>query len=601
MVSRNCVKMILSFFICSIICVFFSSETFAFSGTGGGINGNPYDIATCSQLQEVENNLSAYYQINNDIDCNGVTFSPIATSGGAFSGNFNGNNYAISNITINSSNTYIGFFAQTSGATITNVRIVSGTITSTGGVVFLGGLVGSANGTTITHSSTNVTLNPSGTSYTGGLVGYSGGSLTIQKSFFTGTINDNGSAATSSGLVGVVQGGSNTISDSYTAGTYYAASSGYAGGLVGIVYSDITVTNSYSSGTMNAASPSYIAGFIGGFFAGSVTNSFAAVTGSGGSYRAMFGVGNGTSTGNYYDTFLAGTGSCSYSGSANCTAVNSGNSTPNYFKNNSSNSPLSNWNFSTVWQTVSGGYPTLQGFSSPAPIPTQTPTPTPTGTVTPTPTATPVPVSVQSSAPTEIRSTNTTSVPVCGDAAPVNPPDLFQIDVTSTTATLYYTAISQNISNYYIAYGYSVNDMRFSIGTGNSNRAGVLSYTINALSPNTEYYFVVRGQNGCMTGTWSNAVAARTIAANASGKISYYKTMQSSATIIRKVPSQVLSAQTSSSVSNTSCEYMVRNGDSLWQIAVSQLGDGFQYQSIMNKNNIPSTVIYPGQRLKIRC
>lgn len=38
----------------------------------------------------------------------------------------------------------------------------------------------------------------------------------------------------------------------------------------------------------------------------------------------------------------------------------------------------------------------------------------------------------------------------------------------------------------------------------------MVSILINYLSPNTTYYFQVRGGNGCATGDWSNSLMAKT-------------------------------------------------------------------------------------------
>lgn len=46
-------------------------------------------------------------------------------------------------------------------------------------------------------------------------------------------------------------------------------------------------------------------------------------------------------------------------------------------------------------------------------------------------------------------------------------------------------------------------------------------------------------------------------------------------------------------------EYVVQSGDSLWSIAERFLGNGARYFEIMALNGLSSTVIYPGQVLKI--
>ena len=45
--------------------------------------------------------------------------------------------------------------------------------------------------------------------------------------------------------------------------------------------------------------------------------------------------------------------------------------------------------------------------------------------------------------------------------------------------------------------------------------------------------------------------------------------------------------------------YTVQSGDSLWQIAQSQLGDGARYQEIKALNGLSDDTIYPGQVLQL--
>lgn len=46
-------------------------------------------------------------------------------------------------------------------------------------------------------------------------------------------------------------------------------------------------------------------------------------------------------------------------------------------------------------------------------------------------------------------------------------------------------------------------------------------------------------------------------------------------------------------------EYTVQKGDSLWKIAQEQLGSGTRYTEIMQLNHLSSDVIYPGQIFKL--
>lgn len=113
----------------------------------------------------------------------------------------------------------------------------------------------------------------------------------------------------------------------------------------------------------------------------------------------------------------------------------------------------------------------------------------------------------------ESSSTSTVSLnqlPVCRDFAPSAAPNLFQINTTKNTATLYFTPVNDYISEYFIAYGFSVDDNRFGVRFDHGKYDGVLNYTVNFLSPNTTYYFKVRAGHGCAIGAWSNNLIAKT-------------------------------------------------------------------------------------------
>lgn len=77
------------------VALAFPVSAFAFSGNGNGTSGNPYQISNCSELQEINNDLSAHYALTGVIDCSGVNFTPIGTSGSPFSGTFDGDSYSI--------------------------------------------------------------------------------------------------------------------------------------------------------------------------------------------------------------------------------------------------------------------------------------------------------------------------------------------------------------------------------------------------------------------------------------------------------------------------------------------------------------------------
>lgn len=346
-----------------------SPSAHAFSGSGAGTPSDPYEIYTCAQLQEIANDLSADYELLDDIDCTGVGYTAIGDAITPFTGTLNGNLQTISNITL-SGGDRLGVFGETNGATVENIKLENNSIS--GGVI-LGTLVGQATDGTIRNIRAESTNTVSGTGNIGGIIGSANSStVAISRTFFKGTVTLTG--AYGGGILGYAAG-SITIADSYSSGTLNAGVS-YAGGIVGSVNSGSPVISRvYSSMDINGSGVLY-GGIWGGFFGGTLQNSFSAadltsnIPDSGG----LFGLGNGTSTNNYFDEFAAGLSNCSSSGAASCTPVNAGNATPNYFVNNSTNDPLDTWNFDYLWDN-STGLPSFPMFGA-----AQANTPTATAT-----------------------------------------------------------------------------------------------------------------------------------------------------------------------------------------------------------------------------
>jgi hypothetical protein len=228
---------------CVLVVVFSvvnsGSAVIAFSGAGSGTQQNPYRISDVYQLQEMNNNLSAYYKLVNDIDAsftinwnNGAGFVPIGGNGQAFTGTFDGQSYKITDLYLNSS-LNAGFFGQTDFAVIENVGLVNTSVNGQGYAV--GGLVG-ANfrgriiNTYVTGTITNsdVTGAIPEIQHTGGLVGmnYQG---SISNSYSMVHISVTPNVEDTGGLVGLNWSGS--ITDSHATGNVNG--SRYVGGLVG--------------------------------------------------------------------------------------------------------------------------------------------------------------------------------------------------------------------------------------------------------------------------------------------------------------------------------------------------------------------------------
>ncbi len=186
--------------------------------------------------------------------------------------------------------------------------------------------------------------------------------------------------------------------------------------------------------------------------------------------------------------------------------------------------------------------------------------------------------------------------PSCTITKPDHAPDLFQIDTSKNKATLHFTPLMDNVTNYFVAYGYSAGDERFGVLTQQGPSTGVLSYTINDLSPNTTYYFKVRAQNDCMPGDWGNTMSVKTTNGST---VKNYKNFV--ARVMSYTPRQTTTVTNAKTTSNKTCEYTVKSGDSLWNISQSKLGSGAKYTEIMKSNNLSSPSLNVGQKLKVGC
>jgi photosystem II stability/assembly factor-like uncharacterized protein len=115
---------------------------------------------------------------------------------------------------------------------------------------------------------------------------------------------------------------------------------------------------------------------------------------------------------------------------------------------------------------------------------------------------------------------------VCATSAPSSIPDLFQIDAATDKAKLYFSPVMNDTDRYYISFGLKPGDMQFGTEVV-SNASGVMSYTIDHLSPRSTYYIRVRAGNGCATGEWSNEMKFMTASKGSTSGRSFYKNFPS--------------------------------------------------------------------------
>ena len=245
---------------------------------GSGTVGNPYLIATADQLNSVGHNsrlMDKHFKLAADLDLEGSKYYVIAPRPYEFTGTFDGNDHAISNIQpdplLNLS--YFGFVCSITGAgaSIRNLTLIDPNVVSVWGWG-VGSLAGLSDGGSIINCHA-VNANVQGLTAIGGLVGaniwygkISGCSVTgnVSESLIFGPILGSSVA----GLVGENSFWSE-IEGSFT--KCNVSGDDCVAGLVGtnVIYS--TVTNCYSSGNVTGTTD-YIGGLIGRNQGGTETN-----------------------------------------------------------------------------------------------------------------------------------------------------------------------------------------------------------------------------------------------------------------------------------------------------------------------------------------
>lgn len=263
----------------------YSVSANSFDEFGEGSASKPYEIFSKNQLKSIgEDSISgcnsttnaacdAHFILNNDIDLEGESFTPIGDDINRYSGTFDCAGKSISNLSIDLPTTSkVGLFSSTtSPANINNCTLNDAVVR---GQDSTGTLVGSADGLSVSNITISNTV-VSGARFVGGLLGFAGASMS--------NISVSGEVTASSrsagGITGHMSGGS--LSDSHSSANVYGASS-RAGGLVGTIDNG-GVRDSYATG--NVGGTSYVGGVVGNYAGNSsvvMENTYATgdVTGS---------------------------------------------------------------------------------------------------------------------------------------------------------------------------------------------------------------------------------------------------------------------------------------------------------------------------------
>lgn len=215
-----------------------------FSG-GSGTQSDPYFVSTPTDLDNVRNNLSAYYKMNQDIDMSGWgNFTPIGNSTNRFTGTLDGDGYKVFNLTVNLTENYAGLFGFINyPVDIGNLKVEGDVTTS---AVIAGLLAGSYYGSAsfidgrISNCATSGSVTAK--SHMAGLIGYTREGAQITNCYSDADIYATSESTETSpigGLVGYLGTSSSsdsvytTLTESYFNGTITPLASTRVGSIAG--------------------------------------------------------------------------------------------------------------------------------------------------------------------------------------------------------------------------------------------------------------------------------------------------------------------------------------------------------------------------------
>ena len=289
------------------------STAAAFAG-GTGTAEDPYQIANGAQLAYLASSVNSgetytgkNFVLTANIDLNGLPWTPIANSfsdallGGSnyriFAGNFDGNGYTISKVSIGSETTpfesdVFGLFGATEGK-ISNLNLdtvsIHGVAKITSGYVIgpAGGLVGYSAGSIENCHVTGLTMDMNaqdggiaGAYWIGGLVGALDGTQLINECSVSGSITENAGKGSIGGLIGELgKAAKITYSRSDVMVNVKADPRGGAdvGGFIGKgngkTDAETVIRNCYATG--NVTGGAYTGGFAGGLWGLNIKNCYA--------------------------------------------------------------------------------------------------------------------------------------------------------------------------------------------------------------------------------------------------------------------------------------------------------------------------------------
>ena len=304
---------------------------------GEGTSENPYLISDMNELGAINHyDKTAYYRLEKSIDLSDIYWSTAAIP--YLDGTFDGNDLAVSNLTIDGYK-YLGLFGLlTSDANVFSLGVtdvnIAGTDSETGALA--GYNIGN-----VTNCYSTGTIGENA-SRIGGLVGENFAEASIICCYSTGNVTGWNSVG---GLVG--RNNQAYIMQSFSTGNVSGGSQ--TGGLVGTAFDVGTIIQSYSTG--NVSGSSYVGGLLGCNYENSIIQCYStgAVTGTDSNIGGLVGYYGNKVYQSFWDTQTSGQ-TTSAGGTGKTTAQMN---TQNTFTS-------AGWDFVDTWQISEGiDYPKL--------------------------------------------------------------------------------------------------------------------------------------------------------------------------------------------------------------------------------------------------
>ncbi len=210
-------------------------------------------IKTADELQAMQNNLGGKYILMNDIDLADYKWTPVGNSTNYFTGELNGNGFAIKNLNLDENRDDKGLVSHAKNAKFLNIAIEDVVTTLNNINSRIGALAAFVQGCNINNCYSTGSI--CAKSNAGGLIGsfYSSGTMTncystcdviaSNENYWSGNINVGG-------LIGNIYGaGEATLNNCYATGNVQCYQR--VGGLVGFANQYVKIKNSYALGDVN--------------------------------------------------------------------------------------------------------------------------------------------------------------------------------------------------------------------------------------------------------------------------------------------------------------------------------------------------------------